>query len=88
MTVGRRPTCGAGLAREPAPSADELTNAFWHDCRGGQRPTAEYLTGRGARLNWGRTRAQDTAAGGADSGNDDLLVWLRTEGAEMTDEIE
>src|SRR5262249_8452873 len=29
--------------RQPPPSADEITNAFWHARRGGQLRTAEYL---------------------------------------------
>lgn len=37
---------------QPAPSTDEITNALWHACHGGQRRTAEYLLGRGANLNW------------------------------------
>lgn len=74
--------------RVPPPAADEVTNAFWHACRGGQRPTAEYLLGRGARLNWVGHARKTPLQAALDSGNDDLLVWLRTEGAKMTDEIE
>ena len=63
------------------PSADEITNAFWCACAGGQRETAEYLLERGADLNWvgynGRTpidAAQQSQAG-------DLVEWLRGLGA-------
>jgi uncharacterized protein len=38
--------------RQPPPSPNEITNAFWNACRGGHRQTAEYLLGRGAELNW------------------------------------
>src|SRR5207245_11207421 len=33
-------------------SHDEVTIAFWCACHGGQRPAAEYLLDRGAKLNW------------------------------------
>src|SRR5215218_3601020 len=34
------------------PTPDEVTDAFWQACHGGQRQTAEYLRDRGADLNW------------------------------------
>jgi hypothetical protein len=57
----------------------DVTNAFWHACRGGQHATAAWLLERGADLNWvghdGQT-ACDVARG--DAG---LLQWLRAHGA-------
>ncbi len=38
------------LAKQP--SKDELTNALWCACHGGQRQTAEILLRSGADLNW------------------------------------
>jgi len=35
-----------------APSPDEISQAFWGACHGGQRSAAEYLLARGADLNW------------------------------------
>src|SRR5262249_11384669 len=40
----------AGLVAAGA-EADEITNACWSACRGGQQQTAEYLLGRDADLN-------------------------------------
>ncbi|HTB13749.1 MAG TPA: ankyrin repeat domain-containing protein [Bryobacteraceae bacterium] len=40
------------FAGAATPAADEITNAFWCACHGGQRGTAEYLLARGADLNW------------------------------------
>ena len=61
--------------------AEQITNAFWHACRGGQRATAEYLLGRGADMNWvGHDRKTPYDAARA-SGNEDLIAWLRTRGA-------
>lgn len=64
-----------------APSRDEVTNAFWHACRGGQQPAAEYLLERGADRNWighdGKTPLDVAEAGGAR----ELAGWLRDRGA-------
>jgi uncharacterized protein len=38
--------------RQAPPSSEEITNAFWHACRGGYLQTAEYLLGRGADQNY------------------------------------
>jgi ankyrin repeat protein len=34
------------------PPAENVSQAFWHACTGGQRRAAEYLLSRGADLNW------------------------------------
>jgi ankyrin repeat protein len=39
------------LNANPAPSQDNLDEAFWQACHGGQRRTAEYLLGKGADIN-------------------------------------
>ena len=70
---------------EPPPAREQITNAFWNACRGGQRPTAEYLLDRGADLNWighdGKT-AYDVAH---ECGNHDLMEWLRVRGAKRAE---
>jgi hypothetical protein len=38
------------LRRDPL--AEDVSQAFWHACVGGQRRAAEYLLSRGADLNW------------------------------------
>jgi uncharacterized protein len=73
---------------QPPPSGDEITNAFWNACRGGQKPTAEYLLGRGADLNWigyDRVTPLDAAQ---KSGNEGLVNWLRGLGAKSIEELE
>jgi len=71
-------------AATPPPSADEITNACWNACRGGQRAVAEYLVGRGADLNWiGHDRK--TPLDVALEGNaPDLVQWLRDKGAKRS----
>jgi ankyrin repeat protein len=36
------------LNAAPAPSPDDITEAFWQACHGGQRRTAEFLLASGA----------------------------------------
>jgi hypothetical protein len=66
------------------PPADEVSNAFWHACSGGQRRAAEYLLGRGADPNWIPDYAEGTpldAATGDSTQRDNLIGWLRQHGA-------
>jgi len=66
------------------PSPEEVSEAFWHACSGGQRRAAEYLLSRGADLNWVPDYAKGTpldAAGGAGTRRDNLISWLRDVGA-------
>jgi ankyrin repeat protein len=60
---------------------EEITNAFWCACHGGQRETAEYLLNRGADLNWvGHDRLTPLEAAER-SEAEDLVAWLRNLGA-------
>jgi uncharacterized protein len=74
--------------RQSPPSSGEATNAFWHACRGGQLQTAEYLFGRGARLNWIGYDGKTPLHAAHDNGAMDLMIWLRSRGAKFTKEIE
>lgn len=65
----------------PPPAAEQITNAFWHACRGGQRTVAEYLLGRGADRDWigyDRKTPLDAAHEGGDR---ELVQWLDACGA-------
>jgi ankyrin repeat protein len=67
-----------------APSQQELTDAFWQACHGGQRRMAEYLLALGADLNGTPSWGDDTPLDVADSigtGREALLTWLRERGA-------
>jgi len=72
------------LIASAAPTNQELTDAFWQACHGGQRRMAEYLLGLGARLNgtpsWGDDTPLDVAES-VDAGREALLTWLRERGA-------
>lgn len=77
----------AAFARDPQPSADEITNAFWCACHGGEPGSAEYLLARGADLNWighdGLTPLDAARRSGADA----LVAWLRGRGALVASDL-
>jgi hypothetical protein len=63
------------------PPADDVTNAFWCACHGGQRETAERLLAAGADLNW-VGHDELTPLGAAErSEAAELAGWLRAQGA-------
>ena len=65
-------------------SAEEINNAFWQACAGGQRRAAELLVAHGADLNWVPEYASGTPldqAGNIDTGRAALVSWLQERGA-------
>ena len=73
------------VAATPAPGRQEINEAFWQACSGGQRRTAEYLLGYGADINTTVPYADGTALDavtGTDTRRDTLANWLREQGAE------
>jgi ankyrin repeat protein len=68
-------------------AGDELSQAFWHACAGGQRRAAEYLLARGAALDWVPDYADGTpldAADSLDTRRSNVVSWLRELGATST----
>jgi ankyrin repeat protein len=68
----------------PPPRQQEIDNAFWQACHGGQRRAAEYLLARGADRNWVPDYARGTpldVAGGIDTRRQNLVGWLTDQGA-------
>jgi hypothetical protein len=64
-----------------APKAEEITNAFWCACHGGQRETAEYLLARGASINWvGYDKLTPLDAANRSNAKE-LVEWLVSQGA-------
>ena len=71
----------------PPPAAEQITNAFWHACRGGQRQVAEYLLDRGADVNWigyDRRTPLDVAH---ESNAGELVEWLVATGGKKANEL-
>jgi ankyrin repeat protein len=69
------------FASDPPPSPDEVTNAFWCACHGGQQASAEVLLSRGADLNWIGYDGLTPLDAATRSGAAELVEWLRTQGA-------
>ncbi len=67
-----------------SPAPQELTDAFWGACHGGQRRMAEFLADLGADVNgtpsWGDSMPLD-AADSLDAGREALVTWLLEHGA-------
>lgn len=86
--LGMMARAGELLAASP-PTRQELTDAFWQACHGGQRRMAEYLLALGADLNgapsWGDSTPLDVADG-IDTGREALVSWLRDQGATKSGE--
>jgi uncharacterized protein len=69
------------LAADTSPSRDELTNALWHACHGGQLDVARALVERGADINWIGHDHKTPLDIALESQADDLVAWLRGAGA-------
>lgn len=71
------------------PTRQDLTDAFWQACHGGQLRMAQYLLSLGADLNgtpsWGADNPLDVADG-IDTGREALVNWLRDKGAKKASE--
>ncbi|MGI8451836.1 MAG: ankyrin repeat domain-containing protein [Streptosporangiaceae bacterium] len=68
------------LAADPAPGADEISEAFWQACHGGQRRAAELLLGRGADINITQDHSHGTpldVAAQRSTRRENLITWLR-----------
>ena len=70
------------LVADPAPSALDISWAFWGACHGGQRGVAEYLLSQGAEIDWvapwdGLTPLEAARR----SGHPALVDWLSANGA-------
>jgi ankyrin repeat protein len=69
-------------ARSAQATSDEITNAFWCACHGGQRETAEYLLKRGADLHWVGHDGLTPIDAAKRSGAEEVVEWLRKTSAE------
>jgi hypothetical protein len=78
------------LDRTPPPTREDLNEAFWQACHGGQRRAAERLLAVGAEITASPDYANNQTALDAairpDTRRDLLASWLRERGAISTDE--
>lgn len=71
----------ARFAADPPPTAEEITQAFWLACHGGQRSTAEFLLARGADIHWIGYDNLTPLGAAVRSGATELVAWLKGCGA-------
>lgn len=75
-------------AGDETPTSEDVTQALWYACHGGQQRAAEYLLEQGAELNWVSTWDQLTPLDAAQrSGADALVAWLRSRGGRSAGEL-
>jgi len=66
---------------------DEITQAFWSACHGGQRGAAERLLERGADINWIGWDGQTPLDVARDGKYEELVGWLLDCGAKSAEEL-
>jgi uncharacterized protein len=69
------------LEADPPPGRDEITNAFWCACHGGQQATADRLLERGADIDWVGHDGLTPLEAAERSDAHELADWLRARGA-------
>ena len=75
------------FASESLPTPDEITNAFWSACHGGQLDVAQYLLEHTADLNWVGYDGLTPLDAAIRSGAAELVKWLREQGAKSAREL-
>jgi uncharacterized protein len=85
--VGRMTRVQELVAVPAPPTADEITNAFWCACHGGQRATAEYLLDQGADISWIGHDNLTPLDAAARSDAHHLVDWLQARGAKTATEL-
>jgi ankyrin repeat protein len=75
------------VEQEGAASRQELTQALWLACHGGQREAAEYVHRRGAELDWIGYDGLTALEAARRSGADELADWLVSCGAKAAGEL-
>ena len=68
------------LDAEIPPTPQEITEAFWSACHGGQRQVAELLLGRGADINWIGWDDLTPLDAARRSEATDLAIWIKEHG--------
>ena len=67
---------------------EDITNAFWFACHGGQQAAAEYLLERGAELDWIGYDGLTPLDAARRSEAHQLAEWLSARGARSASELD
>lgn len=84
--LGMMPNVQQFIQGNPRPSPEEITNAFWCACHGGQREAAEYLLEHGVDLNWVGHDGRTPLDAASHSGATQVVEWLRSRNAKSAKE--
>jgi uncharacterized protein len=80
------------IATQRNVAVGDLSQAFWHACAAGQRRAAEFLLGLGADLNgipeYAPGRTPLDVAQGRGTQQENVITWLRAQGARSGDEAD
>jgi ankyrin repeat protein len=85
--LGEMSTVRRLVEQEGANSRQELAQALWLACHGGQRDSVEYIIGRGAELNWIGYDGLTPLDAASRSGAYELADWLSANGAKRGTEL-
>jgi len=77
----------AAVAASSTPIQDELNQALWYACHGGQLRVAQLLLERGAHLDWVGWNDQTPLDVARRSGALDVVAWLEARGARSASSI-
>ncbi len=75
------------LAASPQPTAEQINDAFWQTCHGGQRRAAERLLAAGANVRSIPSHTEQSPleiAASVDTRRETMIEWLRASGAQQT----
>ncbi len=78
--LGLRDRLQEHFASDTKPSRQDVTNAFWHACHGGQLESAQYLLAQGADMNWVGHNHQTPLDAALRRGHQKVSAWLSAEG--------
>jgi ankyrin repeat protein len=73
--------------QDPEPPPAQVTAALWHACRGGHLQAAQVLIEKGADLNWIGWDNIAPLDGARQSGSEDLIAWLLSNGARSARDV-
>ncbi len=77
----------AAFAATTGPERDEITQALWSACHGGQRGAAERLVAHGADIDWVGWDGMTPLDVAQQSERRDLVEWLEDRGAKRAAEL-
>jgi uncharacterized protein len=87
--LGLLPRLEELLTATPGPSPEDISEAFWQACHGGQRRAAELLLGRGADVNVTTAHSRGTpldVAAQLSTRRENLITWLRDHDARAAEQ--